>query len=305
MDFEIISEQDLVARSEWVSKIRNNGKNFGDDARKLYDDLGGEIKRHGLPRLLMHVRLCGAIPEDYGHDSSEEKLYSKYTDCVLAYAFQAIGLRSVVLDARGDSADVEAVCEDYSFVADAKAFRLSRTAKNQKDFKIQAIDGWRRDKKFAIVVAPSYQMPARISQIYEQAIARHVCILSYAHLGALIQYSSVASNDASTHQLHEMLRATTQLMPSKDARNYWSAINRAMAPNKKAFGEVWREEKIASIESIHVAKEEALFILSQERTRIMHLSHQQAIHELMAKHNIASREAVIRAVVDNGILAII
>ena len=33
----------------------------------------------------------------------------------------------------------------YSLVADAKAFRLSRTAKNQKDFKVQAMDGlaWR------------------------------------------------------------------------------------------------------------------------------------------------------------------
>jgi hypothetical protein len=37
---------------------------------------------------------------------------------------------------RADSADVEGATKDYTIVGDAKAFRLSRTAKNQKDFKV-------------------------------------------------------------------------------------------------------------------------------------------------------------------------
>jgi type II restriction enzyme len=91
--------------------------------------------------LLDHLRLCGNIPESYAHDSSEEKLYSKYTDCLLSEIFKFIGLRSIILKERSDTADVEAFAKNYSFVADAKSFRLSRTAKNQKDFKIQAMDG--------------------------------------------------------------------------------------------------------------------------------------------------------------------
>lgn len=92
-----------------------------------------------MTALIDHLRLCGSIPEQYGHDTSEEKLYSKYTDALLAAAYRYIGLTSVVLDERADAADVEAVGAGYSLVADAKVFRLSRTAKNQKDFKIDAM----------------------------------------------------------------------------------------------------------------------------------------------------------------------
>ncbi len=74
----------------------------------------------------------------------------------------------------------------YSFVADAKVFRLSRTAKNQKDFKIQAMDNWKFGKPFAMVVCPLYQIPSKNSQIYQQASARNVCIFSYSHLAVLV-----------------------------------------------------------------------------------------------------------------------
>ena len=53
-------------------------------------------------------------------------------------------LKSLVLSERGDADDVEDFAKQYSFVADAKAFRLSRTAKNQKYFKIQAMDNWKK-----------------------------------------------------------------------------------------------------------------------------------------------------------------
>lgn len=78
--------------------------------------------------------------EAYAYDSGAEELYAKYTDVVIHEAFKAIGLVSTVLKGRTDTADVERVCDSYSFVADANAFRLSCTAKNQKDFKIQALD---------------------------------------------------------------------------------------------------------------------------------------------------------------------
>lgn len=70
--------------------------------------------------------------------------YSKYTDCLLSLTYKALGLKSLVIKERADVADVEAFGKDYSFVADAKAFRLSRTAKNQKDFKVQAMHRWKR-----------------------------------------------------------------------------------------------------------------------------------------------------------------
>lgn len=88
----------------------------------------------------------GTIPESIEHDSTEEKLFSKVSDIVLSRAFIEIGLNSKVLKERGNSADVfaESKFHGYSLVADAKSFRMSRTAKNQKDFKINSLSKGKR-----------------------------------------------------------------------------------------------------------------------------------------------------------------
>lgn len=137
----IITEHGVARRNYWIEEIRKLSGNFGDDSTRLEKELAEEIKVDGDAALLDHLRLCGYIPESYSRDSSEEKLYSKYTDSLLCESFKSMGLKSLVLTERADAADVEAFANRYSFVADAKAFRLSRTAKNQKDFKVQAMDG--------------------------------------------------------------------------------------------------------------------------------------------------------------------
>ena len=169
------------------------------------------------------MRLCSAIPESYGHDTSEEKLYSKYTDALISASYSFIGLDSIVLAERADSADVEAIAKNYSFVADAKVFRLSRTAKNQKDFKIQAMDSWKRGKPFSMVVCPLYQLPSRNSQIYEQAGARNVCIFSYSHLAVLVQFAEIEGSNATIKLLHEIFKTVQAMNPSKDANLYWAS----------------------------------------------------------------------------------
>ena len=102
------------------------------------------------------LRQIGIIPECIAHDSTEEKLFSKASDAVLSRAFREIGLKSAVLKERGDAADVlaESPIHGYTLVADAKAFRMSRTAKNQKDFKVVALSGWRKDSEYAVLCAP-------------------------------------------------------------------------------------------------------------------------------------------------------
>ncbi len=121
-----------------------------------------EDKIQGISRVQLSENLlrCGIIPERYAHDSSEEKLWAKYCDILLCQTFNMLGIKSKVIRVRGDSADVLGVTSSYSIVADAKAFRLSRTAKNQKDFKIAALDDWRKEKTYACLVAPLYQYPS-------------------------------------------------------------------------------------------------------------------------------------------------
>ena len=102
-------------------------------------------------------------------------------DAVLARAFRELGLQAAVLRERADSADVIAFScfHGYSLRADAKAFRLSRTARNQKDFKINALSVWKEDAEYAVLCAPYFQYPKRESQIYDQALDRNVCLLSW------------------------------------------------------------------------------------------------------------------------------
>jgi hypothetical protein len=160
-----IKKNTIDRRRVIVEKINGMSGNFKGESDKLEKELGISINSGDQSILIDHLRLAGDIPESFRHDSSEEKLYSKYTDALLSEAFKSIGLKSLVLTERADVADVEVFGKEYSFVADAKAFRLSRTAKNQKDFKVQAMDGWKHGKPYAMVVCPIYQLPNRSSQI--------------------------------------------------------------------------------------------------------------------------------------------
>jgi hypothetical protein len=134
----------------------------------------------GITKNALSVSLlkCGIIPERFDHDSSEEKLWAKYCDILLAHTWTYLAIPAEVLRARGDSADVFGRTSAYTVVGDAKAFRLSRTAKNQKDFKVHALDDWRKSNTYASLVSPLYQYPKRYSQIYQQAIDRNVTLIS-------------------------------------------------------------------------------------------------------------------------------
>lgn len=304
MNTTFITQDDIMKRAYWIEEIIRLSGNFGVDSERVEQEIAQEIQANGMVPLIGHLRLCGVIPEAYGHDSSEEKLYSNYTDVVIHEAYRAMGFTSLVLRERADVADVECVCKDYSFVADAKAFRLSRTAKNQKDFKVQAMDNWKHGKPFAMVVCPSYQLPAQTSQIYLQAAARSVCICTYTHLAVLVRYAQQVGKPRAIALMHEVFRTVAALNPSKVATAYWQAVNRSFLDSDPCISNIWREEKMASLESIQTAREEALRFLASERERIMRLSREDAIREVIKWRKIENRIRAVQAVADNGLLGI-
>ena len=275
-------------RLYWVSELANLSGSFGLDSTKMIEELQKEIEQD-REALLDHLRFCGAIPENYGHDSSEEKLYSKYTDAVINEAFSAMGLNSVVINARADTADVQARAKSFSLVADAKAFRLSRTAKNQKDFKIQAMDGWRNGLDYALVVCPIYQLPKRVSQIYQQAITRDVCILSYSHLAALVSLANYTEPMQGQSGLNEILKSVSVMHPSKSAVDYWTRINQTLIDSLGTHSDLWKIEKIASEEFLVLVKKESVEYLTLERNRLLGLSHKDALAELVKLTGVESR----------------
>lgn len=300
----LIPNTAIIKRKYWIEEIRKLSGNFVEDSNRLENEIEIEISQNGVTALIDHLRLCGNIPESYGHDSSEEKLYSKYTDILLSLAYKYLGLNSIVLKERADAADVEVFTKDYSFVADAKAFRLSRTAKNQKDFKVQAMDGWKRGKPYAMVVCPIYQLPNTSSQIYQQATTRNVCVFTYSHLALLLAYAETENKLKAQQLLKKIFDTVPALNPSKNAVDYWLPINKTIISFSKKIEPLWNIEKVIATESINVAKEEALTFLAKEREKIMRMSHQEALKELIKVHKIENKIKTIHSIADNGLFNI-
>lgn len=97
-----ITPATISLRDAWLNKIATDGKDFSDVSLAFEQELKSESRQVGNDAILDHLRVCGHIPERYPHDSSEEKLYSKYTDSVISHAFGSLGMKSRVLTERAD-----------------------------------------------------------------------------------------------------------------------------------------------------------------------------------------------------------
>jgi len=180
--------------SELRSLIRNESKKGTFiPSSELIQKSVFDLKKDELVPIITEI---GAIPEDIGHDSSEEKLYAKVSDIVLAKCFQELGLKSSVNKERANCADVVAKSQfhNYSLVGDAKSFRLSRTAKNQKDFKVKSMADWKGDNDYAVLVCPYYQYPKSRSQIYGQALDDNITLFSWEYLSILLE-NNICENE--------------------------------------------------------------------------------------------------------------
>ena len=155
-----------------------------------------------------------------------------------------------------------------------------------------------------MVVCPVYQLPSRNSQIYQQAGARSVCIGTYTHLAVLARYAESKSTNNAIELVHEVFKAVEAMNPSKDANTYWQIVNRTMLDFDKIISEIWKEEKRASIESIVISRKEALGFLASERERIMKLSKEDAIKEVLKSSKIDNKIKAINSVSDNGLFGL-
>jgi type II restriction enzyme len=169
-----------------VKNKRRNEKGTFEASTDLIQTLVFSLSKKELIPLITEI---GAIPKDIKPDSSEEKLYTKVSDIVLAKCFHELGLNATVNKERANCADIlaKSVFHNYSLVGDAKSFRLSRTAKNAKDFKVKSMADWKGDNDYSILVCPYYQYPKSKSQIYGQALNDNVALFSWEHLAILLE----------------------------------------------------------------------------------------------------------------------
>lgn len=177
--------------TQLTALIKKESQRDESDFEKATDEIKGALFALSKEHLLPLVKEIGAIPENIDHDSTEEKLYAKTTDMILAKCFHELGLHADVTKERANCADIiaKSPIHGYTLVGDAKAFRLSRTAKNQKDFKVKSMVDWKGDNDYAVLACPYYQYPKSNSQIYGQALDGNVCLLSWEHFAYFLEHN--------------------------------------------------------------------------------------------------------------------
>ncbi len=235
------------------------------------------------------LKQIGIIPESILHDSTEEKLFSKASDAVLSRAFRELGLKSSVLRERSDSADVIAESKfwGYALVADAKAFRLSRTAKNQKDFKVSALSSWRKDNDYAVLCAPYFQYPVKNSQIYSQALENNVCLFSWEYLIFMLENGVKESKKLNLSKLWNFSEDLShEVLVSDMKKKFLPDFNDFILKFLKIKSEVLDKSLQSQILSIiQRGSLEKSFWLEKIET-IKHYSRKQAIEELIKTQRI-------------------
>lgn len=252
------------------------------------------ISKETLTKELVQV---GIMPEVFEHDSSEEKLWSKFSDIILSKTLGLLGLRSEVLRTRGNSADVYSRAKNYTLVSDAKCFRLSRTAKNQKDFKVKALDDWRREDTYALLVSPLAQYPADKSQIYPQAFAQNVTLLSYLHLQFLLE-KGIKNNLEDLWKLPVYISKNYKKEDQKRGRTYWHAVDAVISKITNQPIDAIRQYKQREIETTKKVGQEGINYWEGRIREFNKLTREQAVKLLIKSEKIEQKIETIKKAIE-------
>lgn len=282
-----------MKRSETISRVtelsRNSSLSFPDKANQLE----AALSDCSVEDILEHLDYAGVIPECFEHDSTEEKLYAKYCDALLARALTELGLRAEMIAERSGAADVRANADTYELVGDAKAFRLSRTAKNQKDFKVGALNEWREEADYSCLVAPLYQYPGTNSQIYSQAIQYNVTLLSYTHIAFMLRSQQVNQHSLrGLWQVGQNLRTSQGI--SQRASSYWSAILGVVLRITGKLGADWENAVEAAKVPLREQAREQIRYWEEEKKRLQALNQKSAVKQLIKALKIDTKIQVVR-----------
>lgn len=252
---------------DYIFELTKGGGSLPTMMTKLKSFLG-DIGKEELKYYLM---ISGIIPERIKHDSSEEKLYSKYCEYLGYLFFNILGLKAEVIDTRSEEADVLAEKEgenNYKIVVDTKASRLSRSALNVKDYKVDSLGTtWRtkRDADYASLFNPIGFFLKKDSQLYAKAIEHNVTMISYIHLVGILSIPQIETKDLSP--LWEIGKSLQSLSPKdrKNADKYWKKLDSVIL-SLGLDGEEWKAcKKNASKQLRKIVEEELLNIENLEK----------------------------------------
>ena len=270
---------------------------FPDATQRLQERIYALDRAHTIQL----VSQIGSIPEDIGHDSTEEKLYAKVSDILLAKSLIEMNLEATVLTQRADCADVVAQSHyhRYSLVGDAKAFRLSRTARNAKDYKVNSMAIWKGDSEYAVLVCPYFQYPKSNSQIYKEALSGNIALFSWEYLYILLKEGIRESSSINLSALWNqsgIISKTTTISNSKSCflNQQNQNISKILKITPEKFYEYFNSVKELIVERGNTE----IQYYEQEIERVKQLNREEAIAELLRNLKLESKIATIRGFID-------
>ena len=268
------------------------------DATQRLQEMIFALDRANIIQLVSQI---GSIPEDIGHDSTEEKLYAKVSDILLAKSLIEMNLEATVLTQRADCADVVAQSHyhRYSLVGDAKAFRLSRTARNAKDYKVNSMAIWKGDSEYAVLVCPYFQYPKSNSQIYKEALSGNIALFSWEYLYILLKEGIRESSSINLSALWNqsgIISKTTTVSNSKSCflNQQNQNISKILKITPEKFYEYFNSVKELIVERGNTE----IQYYEQEIERVKQLNREEAIAELLGNLKLESKIATIRGFID-------
>ena len=270
---------------------------FPDATQRLQERIYALDRAHTIQL----VSQIGSIPEDIGHDSTEEKLYAKVSDILLAKSLIEMNLEATVLTQRADCADVVAQSHyhRYSLVGDAKAFRLSRTARNAKDYKVNSMAIWKGDSEYAVLVCPYFQYPKSNSQIYKEALSGNIALFSWEYLYILLKEGIRESSSINLSALWNqsgIISKTTTVSNSKSCflNQQNQNISKILKITPEKFYEYFNSVKELIVERGNTE----IQYYELEIERVKQLNREEAIAELLRNLKLESKIATIRGFID-------
>lgn len=276
------------------SLIRENSKLDFAAASSNLQSILFDISRTDVLSLITEI---GIIPEDIGHDSSEEKLYTKVSDILFAKALKEMDFEVTVLKERSNCADIIAQSKyhNYSLVGDAKAFRLSRTAKNAKDFKVDSMVHWREDNDFSVLACPYFQYPKNNSQIYRSALDGNVSLFSWEYLYIILSENVKESEDTDLRELWNQSHHIMQQTNMADANKCFIQQQDANIREIIGLTEEQFDNHFNNIKgSVVYRGNEEIRYYESEIARIRQLNREDAIRELLVSMKLDSKIETIR-----------
>ena len=193
-----------------------------------------------------------------------------------------------------------ASCKSFEDISESLEDCLSRTAKNQKDFKVSALSSWRKDNNFAVLCAPYFQYPAKTSQIYSQALANNVCLLSWEHLIFLIENGIKESVKFNLSELWNFSEALSKrVLVSDMKKNFLHEFNNFIADFINISRKTLDNSLKAQVMTITERGELEKNFWLEEIKRIKNFSRKHAIDELIKSLKIHEKLIQIKAFIES------